>query len=217
MSKRTKTEDYIVKNIRDIAGDENAELYIKRFKELNDKEFDDFMVGLRDGRKVISIIAPIGSNNDISVKKNLSLAKNFGFKFLDRIVINGEIKYSPDPEFLTLRLPFRRTAQLLKKKVSVPKHNKVKDLLTGQVTGDSASSKLTLPETQILLGLGLEESTTELLKYRGGDLGGGNAMETMLFNNGTVRQDVIENYSTGTESSKTLKAYFNGMHISSTL
>ena len=116
-----------------------------------------------------------------------------------------------------LKLPARRAAQMVSKKISIPSDNKSIDLLTGQVTGKSKGSKITNPELQVLLGLGLKDSVIELMKMRGGDVGEASAMNNLLYKQGLVTQSQAAEYSTSVSSKKTLKSYFNGMGIRSTL
>jgi hypothetical protein len=65
--------------------------------------------------------------------------------------------------------------------------------------------------------MGLKSSIRELVKLRGGDLGGKNAMNTMLIKTGEVSQQDVEPYTTGVKSVQVLKNYFKAIHIASTL
>ena len=62
---------------------------------------------------------------------------------------------------------------------------------------------------------GLEDTLKELMKIRGGDNGSLNAMNKMLYTQGSASQDQVNQYQTGVTSTKTLKMYFLGMHIRS--
>jgi hypothetical protein len=127
------------------------------------------------------------------------------------------------PDYLTpikyfiVDLPIRRASQVLKKKISIPEHSKTVDKLTGQPTGDSKGAKISYPEVQVLMAMGMEQSSTELLKYRGGDLGGYRAMRTMLTKYGMSKQEALSPYATGPESTKTFKAILTAAHLSSNL
>lgn len=220
--KRLEVENFILKYISKlVTGNENVELYKHLFNSMNDQQFNKFMEDLRDGNKFLSVIIPNGSNKiKVDINNNIKLAKELGFDFFQRLYI----KNNPDlPDHLTpnkymlLKLPVRRASQLVSKKISIPVDNKSVDMLTGQVTGKSKGAMLTNPELQILLGLGLKDSIKELMKMRGGDTGEAMAMNNMLFSQGHISQRAAESYSTEVKSKKTLKSYFNGMGIKSTL
>jgi len=56
---RKKTEAYILKYVDKIAqGGQNKELYSNLFKSMSDKEFNNFMLGLKSGKVTLSIIVP---------------------------------------------------------------------------------------------------------------------------------------------------------------
>lgn len=219
--KRKQVEDLILKYIkRIVTGKQNYELYEMLFKSMNDKEFHKFMEDLRDKKATLSVIVPNGSNIKVDVKNNFKLAKELGFEFFQRVKVGATDDipaYTTPNKYIILKFPVKRAAQLLSKKISIPEDSSKIDTLSGQVTNHSKGSKLTNPELQVLLGLGLKKSIVELMKHRGGDLGSNNAMNNILFNYGSVTQDEINKYSTKVESTKTLKAFFQAMHIKSTL
>ena len=216
--KRKKTEKFILEYIKKVAGEENYNLYKDLFKSMSDKKFDTFMHDLKDGKVKLSIIAPNGSNVKMDVKKNMDLAKELGYDFFQNIKIGeGKNAYITPNKYMIMNIPVRRASQILTKKISIPDSDKVIDLTTGQVTGESKASKMTMPELQLLSSMGLKDSVIELMKARGGDLGAKNAMTNLLIKQGSVSQKVLENYSTGVVSTKTLKSYFNSMHVKSNL
>lgn len=223
MGNRKKAESMIISYIDKIApGGENKELYINLFKNMNDKEFDKFMVGLRNKSITLTIIAPIGSkiSKSISVKNNIKVGKELGYDFFQRIIIEGENDlppYKTPNKYLVYKLPFRRAAQLLSKKISIPTDSKSIDLTTGQVTGKSQASKLTYPEIQMLVGMGINDSLEEFLKNRGGDVKSQHAMMNMLYKYGKVDNNMLDGYEDEVISKKTLKNYWLGSHIKSTL
>jgi len=216
--KRKKAQDDILNTINAIAGDKNHKLYKDLFKSMSDKDFDKFMVGLRDKTITLCIIVPHEDNDRVSFENNVIVGRQLGYEFFQRLRFKdpdtGETYLSPN-KFLIYKLPVRRTSQLLIKGVSIPKDAKAIDAMSGQVTGSSRASKITLPETQLLMGMGLENTVEELLKFRGGDLGAKNAMMNMLYKNGRVTKAEISEYATGVVSTKTLKNYLISAHIKS--
>ena len=65
--------------------------------------------------------------------------------------------------------------------------------------------------------MNLDNSLVELMKFRGGDIGGFDAMNKSIFKNGSVSIKAIEPYSTGVESTAALKVYLTSAHLKNTL
>ena len=65
--------------------------------------------------------------------------------------------------------------------------------------------------------MGLENTINELIRYRGGDRNGFNAYNAMFMRYGSANLKTLEQYSSGVESTKTLKSFLLGMHISNTI
>ena len=222
---RKKTEEFILSYIgKLIKGKQtNVELYKELFKSMSDKDFEQFMLDLRDEKRTLSVTIPNDNSEKteykVDIKNNIKLAKELGFEMFQKLVVGAteEIPGHITPnKHMIIKLPVRRVAQLVTKKISIPSDNLHIDSSSGQVTGVSKGSKLTNPELQILVGLGLGASIRELMKVRGGDLGAGAAMSGMLIKHGSVSQQNIEPYATDVVSKDTLRAYLNGMHISFT-
>lgn len=226
-AKRKKAQDTILKYVNKIApGGYNQKLYEDLFKKMSDKDFDNFMHRLKDKNLTISIISPVGGNVKLDVKRNFGIGKELGYEFFQPLIIgpkgskkDGDYipQYKTPFKYLVYDLPFRRTAQLLLKGVSVGSDNSVIDLTTGQVTGESKSAKLTKPELELLVGMGLNNSITELMKVRGGDLGSARAADASIAMTGQVSQKAIGDYATGVVSTKTLNAFFNAAMLKTTL
>jgi len=221
---RKEIEAYIIKYVDKIApGGYNKQLYVDLFKNMSNKQFDAFMVKLKNKELTISVIVPTGGNVKLDIKRNLNIGKELGFNFFQKLTIGpkGTVrdgtyipKYTTPIEYLIFDLPFRRTAQLLTKGLSTTTDNKAIDLTTGQVTGDSRSARITKPELELLVGMGMKETINELMVTRGGDLGSAKAMDASISRTGSVSHHAIEPYSTGVESTKTVTAFFNAAMIS---
>lgn len=220
-AKRKETEKLILDYIAKIViGEENVNLYKQLFSKMTDVDFHKFMEDLRADKLTLPVIIPTGSNIKIDVENNIKLAKELGYSFFQQLEISeheGMPGYITPEKYFIIKLPIKRAAQLLSKGISIPEDNKSIDMMSGQVTGKSKSSKLTMPELQILIGLGLKDSIVELMKTRGGDAGEGNALNNILYKQGKVSQKLLREFSTGVTSSKTLDAMFNAAHIRTTI
>ena len=217
---RSGAEKFILKYIDKISpGKENQDIYTNLFASMSDKQFDEFITKLETGEARLAITAPNFGTNKISTKNNLEIAKELGYNFFQRIwfpATNDSPAYLSPIPYLVVDLPIRRQAQLLVKKISIPEDNKSVDNFTGQPTGKSKGSSLSYPEVQVMSAMGLNNCLTEIMKYRGGDVRGFNAMNDNISKTGGVSLDSIKHLASGVESTKTMKTYLTAMMLSST-
>lgn len=216
MSKRAGFEKIILKEVWNLTrSKENVAFYEEKFKGMNDKEFHQFALDLKAKKVRISIVTPNFSEIP-STEEIMAVAEKYGHQFEERLVVQGmegKPDYITPVKYLILMVPVRRASQLLTKKISVPPHTKVRDTLTGQVTGESKGTKVSGPEVQILAGMGAFDSAVEMMKFRGGDLRGEAALIAMLSRFGQASQAVLENYSSGVQVTTALRTYLTAaMH-----
>jgi hypothetical protein len=218
---RKAAEAFIIKYISKLLPDSgNDKIYIDLFASMSDKQFDDFMKSINEGKTKLAIITPNLSKNKLSIERNLKIAEELRHNFFERIWMNSDNDVPPylsTVPYIIVDLPLRRQAQLLVKKISIPEDNKSIDDFTGQPTGKSKGSKISYPEVQILAALNLEDSLTELLKYRGGDTKGFNAMNDSVSKTGGVSLDAIKHLGSEVTSTTTLHTLLVSMHLSTTL
>ena len=198
----------------------NQQIYERLFAAMSDKQFDEFITRLEQGEIRLAIIAPNLTEHKLSVERNLDLAEELGHEFFERVWIdqgNEVPPYLSVVPYLIVDLPLRRQAQLLVKKISIPEDNKSVDDFTGQPTGKSKGSKISYPELQVLTALNLEQNIVEMMKYRGGDVKGFDAMNNAISKTGGVSLDNIEQLGTTVRSTETLNAFLTAMHISNSL
>lgn len=219
--KRQAAEAFILKYIDKMTpGTNNRKIYEDLFKTMSHEAFDTFIEDLKSGAKFLTVILPNFQKNGVSVENNLEIADELKYSFFQRLWIEGqndEPSYLTPNAYLIVDLPVRRASQLLIKKISVPPHNRVVDALTGQPTGESKGAKISYPELQIAAAMGLEKSMVELMKYRGGDIKGHAALSGMISKYGKAHLNVLNQYSSGVESTYTLKTFLTCMHLKSTL
>lgn len=214
---RKQTEDFILRYIEKIVpGGQNIAIYKKLFAEMDDQQFEQYMYDLEHGKKWLVVFSPNFAGPGISVENNLNVADELGHNFYQRLWIG---KKGNTPEYLTpipylvVDLPLRRASQVLTKKISIPEHNRTVDKLTGQPTGDSRGSKISYPELQVAAAMNLDNCMLELMKYRGGDKKGGDALKAMIGKYGTANLKTLSNFASGVESGKTLKTFLTCMHL----
>lgn len=218
---RAAAEEVIITWIEELMpGSPNTQIYKDRFAKMSDKEFDDFIGQLEREEIFLTIQAPNLSENKLSIERNLAIAEKLGHQFYERIWMdegNDIPPYLTNNKYLIIDLPLRRQAQLLTKKISIPKNNNTIDNLTGQPTSDSKGSKISYPELQIMAALGLDQCSIELMKFRGGDLKGFNAMNSLISKTGGVELETLNKLGTKVKSTSTLSTYLTAMHLSNSL
>ncbi len=217
---REKTQEFILDYIEKIApGGANKKIYLDYFSTLDDDGFDEFIQKLEQEEFTLSIVAPNFSDIRLDVDRNIEIGKELGHDFFQRIWVpetEDTPSYLTPNKYMVLDLPVKRQAQILTKKITIADHNNTVDDMTGQPTGDSKGSKISYPETQVLAAFGLTQSLREFLKFRGGDEGGFNAMNTLIDRTGSVKLDGIEKFSTGVKSTQTVKVFLTSMHLKTT-
>lgn len=219
---RENAQNFIIEYINKLTSPdtENAKMYELLFSKMTDEDFEIFINDLDSGKINLCVTAPNFGKAKLEVSKNFEIARELGHNFFQRVWIpaqNGNPTYLTPIPYLVIDLPMRRQAQLLSKKISIPEDNNSVDDFTGQPTGKSKGSKISYPETQVLAALGLNESLTEFLKYRGGDEKGFNAMNTVIDRSGSVNMKAIEKYSSGVQSTHTLSTFLTCLHLRNNL
>lgn len=201
-------------------GGPNKAIYENRFKEMSDDEFDVWIQRMERKEIRLSIIAPNQMPYKLDLERNLKLGKEWGHEFYQRIYRqdspDGPV-YLTNERYLVMDIQLRPQAQMIEKKMRIPRGNNSIDDLTGQPTGVSKGSKISYPEMQVLAALNLPRSITETMKYRGGDIKGFNAMNAAIDRTGAVSLDAIEHLAGEVESTKTLATILNCMHLQNTL
>lgn len=220
-SNRKKTEEYIIKYITKISPKGTTPgIYQKLFKKMSDNDFDSFMKDLETEDKHLSIIDPNFSNNDITIENNLKIGEEIDCKFFEKIWVDsndGKYQYLSLKKHLILDMPVKRASQVIIKKIRTQQNTNVLDSLTGQPSRSSKGASISYVELQLCAAMGLDETMIELMKFRGGDIGGNNAYNNMLFKLGVVNLASLKNKATGVESTKTVKIFLTGAMLKNNL
>ena len=218
---RKAAEAYILKTIAKLLpGKANVELYTKKFAEMSDVDFGKMMHDIKNGDADLVLRVEQFQTAKLSMENNIKVAEEMGHSFFKRLWIgpDGDTpKYLTPVKYMVIDMPLRRASQLLTKKISIPENNKTVDSLTGQPAGASKGAKISFDELQICAGMNMDSSMIEMMKYRGGDLGGFRALSAMIARTGSANLATLANYASGVESTKTVKTILTGMHLKSTL
>jgi len=219
MKNRKKAEEYIINQISKIDPDENVKMYKEFFKSLDDKQFDEFMIALRDGKEQLSVQLP-NLVKSITNDKILKIAEDIGVELFESIRFKDTStdgrEFVTEYKYLILEIPVRRVIQYLFHKISLPESDKKIDVMSGQVIKPDKGAKLSLIEAQILLNKGLDKSIVELMKFRGGDVSGYQKFKNQLETLGSVKMSDIAS-DTYPRSEIILDVFFKCMHIDNNL
>jgi len=220
-SRRAETEAFILQSIEAIVpGGPTTELYRAYFKKLTDAEFADFMDALERDDTFLTLTMP-NFGPSPKLERNLEIAESLGHSFFQRLWIGAHdgmpTHLTPVPA-LVVDLPLRRASQMLVKKLSVQESDKTHDLLSGQPSGEARrGAKISFPELQIMTAMGLDQTVTELFKYRGGDTRGRRALNAMINRHGSANLETLSHYAGGVESTRTVSTFLKAMHLANTL
>lgn len=221
MGDRKAATEFILKYVDKILpGSENKKFLEEILTKMTDKRFEEYMNALESGEEILPLYIPILSKDKINVQRNIAIGKELGHDFFQKIWWydeNTETTYLSNEKYMVIDLPLRRQIQILQKKISIPSDNKHVDELTGQPSGTSASAKISFPEMTALHSQGLDRAIEELIKYRGGDQKGFNAMNRSIVQTGGVSLDALKPYSSTVKSTETLSTFLKAMHLDNNL
>lgn len=221
MSNRKAASDFILKYIdKLLPGSQNRARYEALFAGMSDKQFDDFMKQIESGEVQLSIMAPNLDKTRLNLQRNLKISDELGHNFFQKLKLTDPttgMTYLTPIKYMVVDLPVRRQVQLLQKKVTIPENNKHVDEMSGQSTGSSKGSKISFPELQVLFAQNLDSTITELIKFRGGDTDGFNAMNRAIYETGGVSIDNLSKTGTKVKSVTTLSTLLKAMHLDNTL
>lgn len=222
MPNRKAAEEMVLSWVKDVdLSGKTYQWYKECFAEMTDKQFEKWIEELEAERDYVCIISDNMNGKNITVDNNLKVGEKRGVPFYERIWLKEPktgVTYLSNVPYPILMLQVKRQIESIENKRSIPTiASKKRDDMTGQVSGDAAAMALSQPETQILYSMGLEAVVVESLKYRGGDVEGGNEFDRRLIEDGEVSINSLLQVDTKVKSTETLKNLLIGMHYDNNL
>ena len=171
--KRIKAQKQILEFMKDIdPTGNNYELWKMKLNKMTDSDFDKFMKNIHNDCKKNHLEVQLDQSSKngydmLNMDHIEKLAKKYGIKLREYVIFRHLNKDDPDHPFVTATpvpvvvMYIRKMQQMVQKKNFSAGNIDVVNPLTGQVTGDSASSKITNPETQVLISLGMKDTLKE--------------------------------------------------------
>ena len=207
----------IEKLLRDVNPDNKyIDPYIKSLKNCELTRLVEYAEAIRVRKQCIPLVLPNFENSVLDINKLFAVAKERGVKIFQRVWVTDGTKarvLSTIPRPL-LWTKGRRQQQHLLKKIAISTDNNTIDERTGQVTGDSAASGLSFPESQVLYASQAKYALLELLKFRGGD---SKAFRALLRDaeNGMPSMVFVDSGYTKVRSTAMLNVLWRTAHIDS--
>lgn len=198
----------------------NAELYAETFTRLSDEEFTEMVRQIAAGTLILPVFEFNMSGSKMNDQKLMKIGEKLGIKWFQRLELTDSVTREANltsVEFLVLELQVRRQIQHLVKKRSTASSNKVVDQLTGQVTGDSKSASISLPELTALNAKGNYNGILELIKVRGGDKLAHQAMVEQIRDTGGFSIEPILAANTRPKVVHTTNKFLRAMMLDSNL
>jgi len=213
--------DFVVKYLdKLLPGGENSTYMRGRLEAMSPDQMDAYVAKLASGDEIIPLVAPSLHDKKITIENNFKVAKELGHDFFHHLRLTdpatGTVYLTPE-KYLVIDIPVRRQRQLQRKKITIPQGTRHVDELSGQVTGASRGSKISMPELQVLYSQELTQPIVELIKYRGGDIKGQQLLYRSLMETGHASQKALSVTPTSVRSTQVLGILFNAMHLSTTL
>lgn len=203
-----------------VPGGPSPEIYRQQLAQMSDEQFDALMMKFKNKVARPVLYVPNLAKQKMTIEIAQAMAEEMGHEFYQRLWItpsDGSPAYLTNKKYLVTDQAGRRQAQLLDKKIRIPRHNRSIDELTGQAAGESKGSSISNPELQVMAALNLDSFTTELIKLRGGDIAGFDAMNNMIDKTGVASIEAVTPLSSGVESTRALNIYLTAMHLSNSL
>lgn len=208
---RKKAEELILKWVSLIDPSRiNTALLKKNMPKLSDDEF----IQMCDNG--IPLYQPLEGKTKISTTNNLAVAKQMGIPLEEHLWLpepkTGILSRTIYPH-MVLMLPWRRQTQMVDKKLSVAKNDRIRDKITGQVTGPSKSSGISFQEGYVMFSQGETIPLREFIHARGSNEKINRALYQSIRTTGRGRMDIPGAELTSSKTSKTWGHIYRSMHI----
>ena len=197
-------------------GNSNVAMYKEYLSSLSDVEFSELMAKLKSGDIILPYYSANLHDKDVGITEALKVGDSLGINFFQQLQITDDISgttYITPERYFIVYLPIRRQSQHVDKGKSVAKNNKYTDTLTGQATGPSRTSRLSLPEIINLESAGLHSAILEFINIRGGNILGFREAKRSTLDTGQYTLKDIGELGSRPTSTATLHAFLLGMML----
>ena len=214
--KRKKFQDYVLKHIHTIDPSGYNNKAMKTFFDgLDDDQFDAWVKSLKHDKtnKIPLLVPPF--KVVIAVENAFQLARDLDIEVTERIRYWDPVgkRYCLTPKkYFVMRLPARRLKQHRMDGLSVPDSDRRLNPLTDQVVKPDKGSAISFPQAQMIAEKGLTTTLHEMMNIRGGDREAYALMRSQIEDTGSSDTSVSEG-TAGVKSARTLRTFFNALHM----
>lgn len=214
---RKAAEKFWLDLMRDITkGGYNATVYEALFKQMNDKQFEEFIIQIEAGKQ-LSIWVDNQNPDEYPVYDSIiKLCDKLGLAIEQHLVFYDQdtgLEYETPETFVVGTAETRKQRQMWVKKFGAAKDDTKIDDLTGQVFGDSRGTGISIPEVRVLKTLGLDLMARELYDVKGGDLGALDEYRRSIQETGQATVKGSLKQGTGVRSLMTAGKLMAGRHL----
>lgn len=218
-AKRKKVEEYIYKYLTKLdPSGYNTKRRKEQFSQMSDREFDQWMKYLKEGKDKLPIETP-NMKVVLRIEDCKKVCEELGIPICEKLKLwdPSTRRYFTTPYgYLILELPIRRVKQYLMDKMSVPDSDKTINPLSGQVTSGDKGSAISNVEAQTYDSKNLYKNLDELMTVRGGNLEAYSAFKSQLENTGSGRISELD-FTTGVRSVMMGQVLLESMHFDNNL
>lgn len=224
MATSTKAALDLIKRVYDQidpTGNASASL-IQQLQAMSPADIKAYGADLISGKEILPITIPnlIESKFRVKMEVLLKVADQVGAVVYQRIWHVDKstgIRFLTPKKYIVGYIATRRQIQTLENKVSIAEDNTKIDALTHQPTGASKKAGYSFPELLVSTGQGLDETTLELMHFRGGDLASMRMLEKQIIETGSGRMKTLEEFMRPVKSTTTVRIYLYGQHLDNNL
>ena len=189
----------------------NRELWEKRFANMNDFEFHDFMKRIYEERDFnFSYEAEsFDKKEKMTITKVKKIAKDYNIKLMEHVIYPHKNRQNPSRPMVSrtplmiIIISVKRLQQMLMKKNKVSSSGHIRNEITNTVTGDDKGGKMSNAQVMSLIVSGQESSIKEFLSIRADDQEAKRKMMMEIESSGKAH---LSNYNLQTSNKQSLQA-----------
>ena len=190
----------------------NTEKYKEKFKKMNDKQFESFMVHMFNDHRSFLILEMETYVNEPTMDTLDNAAKELGIDFYETVCF-PHMSTDPNKPFTT-RFPVpvgflhcKRLQQMKRKKNSTSTSIESRDVKTGQVVGKDKNSRSSDVENYAMMSYGAREATKEFMSFRSDDLAMKTEAYSSIYKDGYVDMNELTNDPMNKKTLNTFNVY----------
>ena len=214
---RKAFEEYVLDFMGEVTeGGGNRVIYERLFKQLDDKQLEDIVVKIEEGKPLSIWVSNWNRKEMIDFARMRRLAKKYGVVIEQQLIIvdaDTGIKSMTEHTAITGIVRLRKQRQMQVTKFGAAANDYNIDDLTGQVMGDSRSTGISQPEITVLRNLGLDIMANELYNVKGGDLEALKYYKNELLTTGKTNTNASLMHGTIAKVLSTVHWLFRARHI----